>query len=208
MLQIIRHVEEHVLLLRDALESRRIIGELVLVIRGGRVSQQDTRYLAGVILIHGRIVFHDIMVAGIRHKDKLALGERVEDLVEEELAHLERLLGIGEVERSGVERAQWVRLVDELHVGAGDLLGQRGQVVEVDTGRGRGPVCVDIGHVHPWGEGARKGVDDAFFGLIDLGHAQDVVDIGDDAKAFGRDEVGRCVARFGSLGVHVKNLDR
>ena len=155
---------------------------------------------------HEGIIAHDIRIAGIGHKDKLPLRKRLENLDEQVLPDRQRRRDVGEVEGPGVEGATGVSLVDEVHVVAGDLLGGRGQVVEVEVVDGSGPVGVDLGHVHPGHEGASEGVQEAFFGLVDLGDAQDVVDVGDDRQAFVGNEEGGGVADFGTLGVDVHPL--
>ena len=55
--------------------------------------------------------------------------------------------------------------------------------MEVEVGDGARPVGVDVRHVHPGGERAGEAVEETLFGLVDLGHAQDVVDVGDDGQA-------------------------
>jgi len=77
----------------------------------------------------------------------------------------------------------------------------------VEVGDGAGPVGVNLRHVHPRREGAGEGVEEALLGLVDLGDAEDVVDVVDDRQPLGRDEVGGCVAGQGAVGVDVQTLD-
>lgn len=164
-----------------------------------------------MLVIHCRVVLHDVAVAGVGDEDELALGEGGEDHLEEVLADGEGGGDVGEVEGAGVEGAAGVGGVDELLVVAGDLLGQRGEVVEVCglvvDGEVRGPVRVDGGHVEPGHVGAREGVEDDLGGGPDLGDAQDVVDVADDGEASGGNEVGGRVADVGAVGEDVEALD-
>ncbi len=75
------------------------------------------------------------------------------------------------------------------------------------VGDAAGPVGVDVGHVHPGGEWPRKGVEEAFFWLVDFSDTKDVVDVVDDCEAGRGDEVGCCVTRVCSAGVDVQTLD-
>lgn len=77
----------------------------------------------------------------------------------------------------------------------------------MEVGDRAGPVGVNVRHVHPGHKGPGKGVEQAFFGLVDFGDAEDVVDVGDDGEAFVGDEIGGCVAGVGALGVDVEALD-
>ena len=166
-----RDIEKHVALLIQILEPTGIIREPIPRIRRAGIAQENALHLAGKEGRHEWIIAHDIRIAGIGDEDKLALRKGLEDLDEQELADRERGRDVGEVEGPGVEGAAGVGLVDEVHVVARDLLGRRGQVVEVEVVDGFGPVGVDLRHVHPGHEGAREGVQQAFFRLVDLGDA-------------------------------------
>ena len=87
-----------------------------------------------------------------------------------------------------------IGLVDEVHVIASDLLGRRGQVVEVQVRNGARPVGVDSWHVHPRHEWSSEGVEETVFGLIDTGDTEDVVDVIDDGDAGVGNEVRGRVA--------------
>ena len=68
------------------------------------------------------------------------------------------------------------------------------------------PLSIDVGHVFPCLEVLGKGVQQTVFGLIDLGHPEDVVDIGDDGHALRRDEIRRRVTGVGPFHVQVQQL--
>lgn len=129
--EIVRHFEEHVVLLRYVLEARRVVGESITGVRGARVPQEDAEDLRWVVLVQLWVGFHDVRVGRVPDEDELPVGERLEDLVQQELAYRQRGREIGKVERSRVEGAERVRLVDEVHVVARDLLRRRGEVVEM-----------------------------------------------------------------------------
>lgn len=212
ILEVVGHVEEHVLVGGDVLEARGVVGELERVVGGGGVAEEDALYLVRVLGVHGGVVLHDVAVAGVGHEDELALREGHEDALEQELADGQGGADVGEVERARVEGAERVGAVDVRLVLPGHLLRQRGQVVEV---RGlvaelevRGPVGVDLGHVHPGDVGLGEGVEDDLRRLPDLGDAEDVVDVGEDGQAGGRHQVGGRVADVRALRVHVEDLDR
>lgn len=175
-----RHRKEHVAILVQLLEPTGIVRELVPVIRSARVAQEDALDLAREIGDHLRIGLHDVAIACIRHEDEFPLGESLEDLIEQVFADTEGGFHVAEIQRARVKRAAWVGFVDEVHVVAGDLFGGGGQVVEMEVGYRARPVGIDGGHVLPLHEGAGEGVEETFFGLVDLGNAQDVVDVGDD----------------------------
>ncbi len=80
-----------------------------------------------------RIGFHDIAIARVGHQDKFPSWIRLKYFIEEEFADAERSRYVAEIERSGIEGATRVGLVDEIHVIAGDLLGGRCQVVEMEV---------------------------------------------------------------------------
>lgn len=111
--QVVRHVEEHVLALRQALKPRRIVGEPVGAVGAGRVAQEDALHLVRAVVRQLRVVGHDVRVGGVAHQDELALREGLEDPVEEVLADCERCRDVGEVEGPGIEGAEGVGLVDE-----------------------------------------------------------------------------------------------
>ena len=77
----------------------------------------------------------------------------------------------------------------------------------MEVGDGTRPVGVYFGHVSPRDEGSGKGVEEAFFGLVDFGYAEDIVDVADDGEAGGRNEIGSCVADITADGVDVQALD-
>ena len=79
-------LEEHVLVLVEALEAGGVVRELVAVVGGAGVAQQDALHLVGEVLDHLRVVLHDVGVAGVGDEDELALGEGFEDAVEQVLA--------------------------------------------------------------------------------------------------------------------------
>jgi hypothetical protein len=104
-------------------------------------------------------------------------------------------------------RGRGVCLVDEVHVETRGLLGSGGQVVEVRVvGHSARPVSVDLGHVHPGHEGAGKGIEESFLGIIDLGHSQDVVNVGDEGYTFVGHQEGRGVAAQSTVGVDIESL--
>ena len=70
------------------------------------------------------------------------------------------------------------------------------------------PVGVNSRHIHPRHEGARERVQQPLGGFVDLGDAQDVVDVGDDGQALRRHQVRRRVSRVRALRVDVEALDR
>lgn len=200
-------LEEHVLVLVEALEAGGVVGELVAGVGGGRVAQENALDLAGEVLDHLRVVLHDIGVAGVGDKDELALGESLEDAVEKELADGEGGLDVGEVERAGIEAAAGVGGVDELHVGASHLLGGGGQVVEVDIGQVTAPVAVDVRHVLPGLEVAGERVEEALFRVVNLGDAKNVVNVTDNSDTLRWHQVSGAVAQSCTLDVCTETLD-
>lgn len=113
------------------LEPARVVRELVAGVCGGCVSQQDARDLAREGGDHLWVVVHDVVVACVADQYEFALWEGLDDFCEQRLAHREGLVHGREVERTCVEGAGGVGVVDELHVDAGGLLGGRGEVVKV-----------------------------------------------------------------------------
>ena len=205
--QTYRDQEKHIHLLIEILEARRIVRKAIPTIGAGRVSQEDALHLARKLRRHGRVVAHDVAVAGVGHEDELALGKGAEDLLEQELADRQGGGDVAEVERARVKGAARVRLVDEVHVVSRHLFGRGGEVVEVEIRDAARPVGVDLRHVHPGREGASEGVEEAFFGFVDFGDAEDVVDVVDDREAFRRYKVGSCISAKGSVGIDVQTLN-
>lgn len=136
--------------------------------------------MTGEFRRHGRIVAHDVAVAGVGDEDELALGKGAEDLLEQEFADGQGGADVAEVERSRVEGSARVRLVDEVHVVSRHLFGRGGEVMEVEVRDAARPVGVNFRHVHPRREGAGEGVEEAFFRLVDFGDAEDVIDVVDN----------------------------
>lgn len=180
---------------------------MVQAIRRGRVPQEDALHLVGVVVRHLRVVAHDVAVGGVGDEDELALGEGLEDALEEVFADGEGGADVGEVEGPRVEGAEGVGVVDEGHVLPGRLLGERGQVVEMGVCERSRPVAVDVRHVHPGHEGLGEGVVEAVFRVVDLRDAEDVVDVGDDGQPGGGDEVGGGVAAGCALHLLMEDLD-
>lgn len=156
---------------------------------------------------HLRIIAHDIRVRSVGNEDEFPLREGLEDAVEEVFADAEGGGDVGEVEGAGVEGTEGIGVVDVGHVLPRRLLGGGGEVVEMGVCQGSRPVTVDIRHVHPGDEGIREGVIEAVFRVVDLGDAQDIVDVGDDGQPGGGDEVGGCIATGGALHFLVEDLD-
>lgn len=92
-------------------------------------------------------------------------------------------------------------MVDELHVNAGSLFRGGSKVVEVIRVIGvlTRPGSEDLGHVKPGDEITGEGVEEAFFRLVDLGDAENVVDVSEDCVAFVGDEISGCVTGWGLL---------
>ena len=201
-----RNIEEHITLLIQILEPLRIIRKLIPTIRRAGIPQKDTLHLIREFRDHSRIIAHHVAVTRISDKDELPLRKGLEDLLEQEFADRERGGDVGEVERSRVEGSSGVCLVDEVHVVAGYLLGGCGQVVEVEVWDRFRPIGVDLGHVHPRGERAGEGIQQPFFRLVDLGYAQDIVDVRDDGKAFVGNEEGGGIADLDALCVDIQTL--
>lgn len=128
---------------------------------------------------------------------------RLEDLLQQEFTDAECLVNVAEVEGTRVKGTTRIGLVDEVHVVSGHLLRGCGEVVEMKVWDAARPVGVDIRHVHPGGKRPCKGVQQAFFWLIDFGDAKDVVNVTDDGEAGRGDQVSCCVARICSVGVDV-----
>ena len=209
--EVVGREEEHVGVLGDALEAGGVVGELEGGVGGGGVAEEDALDLVRVLVVHGRVVAHDVRVGGVGDEDELALGVGGEDDLEEVLADGEGGGDVGEVEGPRVEGAARVGGEDELLVVAGDLLGQGGEVVEVCGALGYGqvlrPVRVDGRHVEPGDVGAREGVEDYLGRQPDPRDAQDVVDVAHDGQALRWHEVGGRVADVGAVGVDVEALD-
>jgi len=132
VLEVVRHIEEHVLLLVQILEPGRVVGEPVAAVGRGRVAQEDALHLARELGRHGGVVAHDVAVGGVCDEDEFAVREGFEDLDEQVLADAEGRGDVAEVEVARVEGAAGVGAVDELFVVAGGLLGGRGEVVEIE----------------------------------------------------------------------------
>lgn len=96
-LEIVRHEEEHITALIQALESLGIVWELVLGVCGRGVAQEDALHLTGVLVRHGGVVAHDVRVGGVGDEDEFALGEGLEDFFEEEFADGKGGGDVGEV---------------------------------------------------------------------------------------------------------------
>lgn len=121
--EVIRVQEEHVLGLREILETRGVVWEFVARIGGGGVAKENALHSFGKFSYHFRVVTHYVTVAGVGDQDELALGEGFEDLLQQKFANGECGRDIAKVERPGIEGATRVGAVDELHVVSGDLLG-------------------------------------------------------------------------------------
>lgn len=157
---------------------------------------------------HGRIVSHNITVAGIRNEDEFTLGEGSEDLLQEELPDGQRSADVAKVQRPCIKTATGVCLVDKVHIISGNLLRSRGQVVEVHIWQAFGPIGIDVWHVHPWSVRTGERVEKAFLWLVNLSDAQDVVDIIDDGQTSARNQIGRGIACVCAIGVNVDALGR
>ena len=153
-----RYQEKHVHLLIQILEPARIVRKAIATIGSGGIAKEDTLDLIREFGDHCRIIAHNVAVTRIRDEDEFALGKSAEDLLEQEFADGQGSADVAEVEGPRVEGTTGVGLVDEIHVIAGDLFGGGGEVVEVEVGDAARPVGVDLGHVHPGGEGAGEGV--------------------------------------------------
>ena len=81
----------------QVLETAGIVWESVARIRSSRVSQKYTEDLSWKLRRHGRVIPHDIAVAGIRNEDEFSLRVRTEDLLEQILAHTECFFDVTEV---------------------------------------------------------------------------------------------------------------
>ena len=88
-LQIIRHDKEHVLILLQALEARRVIWEMIEGIRGRGIAEEDTGHVIRVIVCQLWIIAHDIRVGSVGYKDKFPLREGLEHALEEVLSDAE-----------------------------------------------------------------------------------------------------------------------
>ena len=154
-----------------------------------------------------RIGFHDVAIARVSHQDEFPSRIGLEDFIEQVFADTERSRYVAEIEGSSVKGAARVGLVDEVHVIASDLLGGRRQVVEMDVWDGTRPIGVDLGHVFPLDEGAGEGIKEAFFGLVNLRYAEDIIDVANDGKSGGRNEIGGCIADVATFGVYIQTLD-
>lgn len=108
-----------------------VVRELVAGVCGSRVSQQDARDLAREGGDHLWVVVHDVVVARVADQYEFALRKGLDDFCKQRLAHREGLVDGREVERTCVEGAGGVGVVDKLHIDTGGLFGGRGEVVEV-----------------------------------------------------------------------------
>ena len=156
---------------------------------------------------HRWVISHDIAVARVRNQDEFPLWECTEDLLEQVFAYAEGFVDVAEIEGTRVEGSAGVRLVDEIHVIARDLLGRGGQVVEVEVRDTARPVGVDIRHVHPRRKRTRERVQQTFLGLVDFGDAEDIVNIVDDGEAGRGHEVSGRVAGVCAVSVDIQTLD-
>jgi hypothetical protein len=120
--KVIRHVEEHVAAVVQALEAFGVVREPVAAVGGGSVAQEDALDLVGEVMGELRIILHDVRVGCIGNKHELPLRESDKDLSEQVVADSQSSLDIGEVERSCVEGSAGVGLVDKVHVVASGLL--------------------------------------------------------------------------------------
>ena len=78
--------EEHVHGLVQTLESRCIVWEFVAGVGGACVAQEDALHLTWKVGGHFGIVPHHVAVTCVCDQDELALGEGLEDLLEEKLS--------------------------------------------------------------------------------------------------------------------------
>jgi len=145
--------------------------------------------LAGIIGCKGRIGFHNIGVGCIGHQDEFTFRIGLEDAIEEIATDRESGGYITEVERAGIKGSAGVSLVNEIHVVPCYLLWSSSQVVEMHVRKTFAPVGVDVGHVEPWGKWASEGVQKTLVWLVDLGDAQDVINVGDDSHSGWRNKV-------------------
>lgn len=148
-LKVVGVLEEHILVLVKALESAGVVWEVVRVIRGTGVAQEDALHLIGALVGKLRVVCHDIRIARVSHEDEFALREGVEDSVQQEQPDVKSCVNVGKVERAGVEAAARVVGIDKLHVCTRYLLGRGCQIMLVDVWNSARPVGVDLGHVLP-----------------------------------------------------------
>jgi len=132
--QVLWGEEEHVLILRNTLESLCVVGELVSSICSASVSEKDALHLVWTRGSEHGIVTHDVGIAGISDKDEFPVWIRIEDLFEQEFTDGEGSRYIAEVEGPRIEGASWVCLVNEVHVVACHLLRSCRQVVKVHIG--------------------------------------------------------------------------
>lgn len=202
-----RNVKEHIDLLVQILESAGIIRKLVVAIGGRCVPQEDTLHLVGKVDRQLGIGLHHVAVARVGHQHELPLRIGGENLSQEEITDPQGCADIAEIEGSRVERTTRVGLVDELHVIPRHLFGGGGEVVEMDVRHAARPVGVDAGHVHPRGKRAGERIQQTFLGLVDLGHAKDIINIRNDGDAGLWHEIGRCISDVASLGIDVQSLD-
>ncbi len=77
----------------------------------------------------------------------------------------------------------------------------------MEVRNGARPVPIHPRHVHPGREGAGEGIQDAFGRRPDLGHAQDVIDVGDDCEPRLGYKIGRRIAGVCASRVDVEGLD-
>ena len=80
--QVIRRDEEHVRVLVQSLEARRIIREMITAVRRARVPEEDALHLSWKLGRHLGIGFHDVGIRRVSHEDELASREGLEDLLE------------------------------------------------------------------------------------------------------------------------------
>lgn len=57
----------------------------------------------------------------------------------------------------------------------------------MEIGDALAPIGVDLGHVHPRDEGAGEGIEETLSRVVDLGYAEDVVNVRNDCQADGGD---------------------
>lgn len=70
------------------------------------------------------------------------------------------------------------------------------------------PIPIDVWHILPRRERLGKRVEQTFFGLINLGNTEDIVNVGHDGQS-GRGYQVRCgISNGGALDVRVQSLDR
>ena len=131
----------------------------------------------------------------------------LEDLVEEKLANAQSSVDIAEIQRSIIERAARVCLVDEVHVIARHLLRRGSEVVEMEVGDAPRPIGIDFWHIHPRDKRTSEGIEQTLGWFVNLGHAQNIVDVRNDGEAVRWDKIGCCIAVDVTFCIHVHALD-